>query len=97
MIVAVGAMDDAAFQRWHAQTLVTLEETLEPTSIGQDSKRPLHLPPPGPLTSSRWSGQPIVIAAGTQPPATSAGQPPRCAMISRYAASGKALSVVVRT
>jgi hypothetical protein len=31
MIVAVGAMDDAAFQRWHAQTLVTLEETLEPT------------------------------------------------------------------
>jgi hypothetical protein len=31
MIVAVGDMDDAAYQRWHAQTLVTLEETLEPT------------------------------------------------------------------
>jgi hypothetical protein len=32
MIVAVGAMSDAAFQRWHAQTLATLSETHEPTA-----------------------------------------------------------------
>ena len=32
MIVAVGAMGDAAFQRWHVQTLATLTETLEPTA-----------------------------------------------------------------
>ncbi len=38
MIVAVGAMDDAAFQRWHAQTLVTLEETLEPTTSVRRAK-----------------------------------------------------------
>ena len=33
MIVTVGTMDDAAFQRWHAQTLAKLAETLEPTAL----------------------------------------------------------------
>ena len=33
MIVAVGAMDDAAFQRLHAQTLAKMAETLEPTAL----------------------------------------------------------------
>ena len=33
MIGTVGTMDDAAFQRWHAQTLAKLAETLEPTAL----------------------------------------------------------------
>jgi hypothetical protein len=31
MIVAVAAMDDTAFQNWHAQTLAILAEVVQPT------------------------------------------------------------------
>ena len=33
MILAVAAMDDAAFQRWHARTLATVAEGVEPTPL----------------------------------------------------------------
>ena len=33
MIVTAGTMDDAAFQRWHARTLATVAEGVEPTPL----------------------------------------------------------------
>ena len=33
MILAVAAMDDAAFQRWHERTLATLAEGVEPRPL----------------------------------------------------------------